>query len=332
MRRLPTVFIFPILIAGVSYASPAHAATVRIGGVAVIERELEGVFSGERWTKKFKGDDVYETEFVRTNEESKAEFSLVDKTAILIGPMTTIRFDRIVYNPNNSIRGIAVSARLGAARFQSGGSSAYLVRTPQADIQPLGTAFDLYVEEKKTTAVLRAGRIRVCTTGDRSNCKVVSRAGDVITITTSIEGPRPGGPTPSDFANRCLSASREACLITASYTPPPPPGPPARRSASRSYTTSSSVPDAVVVPDVRPMPRIDYRYRYRRVGTYYQRGVYRPHYPRVTYPRTPYPRTTYPRTPYPRATYPRATYPRATYPRATYPRATYRRTTGYPVR
>ena len=123
------------------------------------QHEVQGLLSGDAWNRKVKGDDVYETELVRTSTESNAEFALVDRTSVLVGSGAIIRFDKVIFNPNNSVKAIAVSSRLGATRFSSGTASAYLIRTPQANIEPLGTVFDVFVEQK-TTVVLR-GRVGV---------------------------------------------------------------------------------------------------------------------------------------------------------------------------
>ena len=201
MNYLRDIVAVSFIITGVFCASSAHAATVRIGSVVVIERELEGVFSGENWNKKFKGDDVFETEYVRTSRESKAQIELIDKLNILIGPAATLRFDRVVFKPNNAIGRVDISAKPGAYRIISG-TSPSMVTTSTASISPEGTAYDLLVEEMQTFVVLREGKIRVCTLGAGPTCKTVSRPGDTIIATSAaLEGPRRGGPAPSDFAN-----------------------------------------------------------------------------------------------------------------------------------
>ena len=48
---------------------------------------------------------------------------------------------------------------------------------------------------RRTIIVLQEGLIEVCTTVARRKCKMLSRRGDVITVTgNALEGPRPGGP------------------------------------------------------------------------------------------------------------------------------------------
>jgi hypothetical protein len=89
--------------------------------------------------------------------------------------------------------------------------------------------------------VLQEGSIEVCTTGARRKCKVLSRKGYMITVAGDrLEGPRPGGPAQSDFANRCLSAKSRSCTVTASAEPAP----------ARAKTRLAARP-----PAIEPQPR-----------------------------------------------------------------------------
>ena len=83
--------------------------------------DVAGRQSNEQaWGSKAEGDDVYENEFIRTALESQARILLVDRTGLLVGPITTIQIDRMVYNPDQSIKGIVVSAGAGTVRWTSG--------------------------------------------------------------------------------------------------------------------------------------------------------------------------------------------------------------------
>jgi len=113
--------------------------------------------------------------------------------------------------------------------------------------------------------VLQEGAIEVCTTGARRTCKVLSRKGDMLTVSgNALEGPRPGGPGQPDFASRCLSAASRNCVVTASAEPAParaktrltvkPPAiepPPRRRVASHEPPRRPPPPRRVV--EVKPM-------------------------------------------------------------------------------
>jgi FecR protein len=219
MFRLHSAVALPLIIAGIVNVSEAQAASVRAGDAVQVVQEVAGLQSGNRtWDTKAEGDDIYENEVIRTAILSQAHIVLVDRTGLSIGPITTIRVDRIVYYPNQSIKGIIVTAGSGAVRWTSGASSAYLIRTPTADITPEGTVFDLFVDDARTFVILRQGRVRVCTNDLQPTCKIIANPGEMILVTAGeLQGPGRGGPGAPDFANRCLSATGENCVMDLVY-------------------------------------------------------------------------------------------------------------------
>jgi FecR-like protein len=287
----------PFIIAGIVDATGAQAASLRVGDTVQIVHDVEGRQSNDQsWGSKAEGDNIYENEFIRTKVESQARLLLVDRTGLAVGPITTIRIDRMVYSPDQSIKGVVVSAGAGTVRWTSGDSSSYLIRTPTADVTPMGTVFDLFVDSQRTFVILRQGRAKVCTNNLQPKCKNLDNAGEMMLATADeLQGPWRSALDPSDFANRCLSANGQNCVINMNYSPPrqaPPREPPVTRTRRADVQPSRSrvVEEEYVVP-----PR-------RRMGypTYYPRP-----YPRVVfgtvgagYPR-PYPTRWYPR-PYPR--------------------------------
>ena len=147
MYRLHCVTALSAIIAGASGVTGAQA-TVRVGDAVDIVRDVSGALPGQPSNKKVKGDDVYENEFIRTAKQSTAQIIFVDKTGIELGPTSTMKIDRVVFNPDLSVRALTVSASAGAMRWISGASrsSAYEIKTPTAAIKVEGTTFDLIVE------------------------------------------------------------------------------------------------------------------------------------------------------------------------------------------
>jgi hypothetical protein len=213
------------VIGGLAAATPSLARE-KVGGATTIERDVSGSLPGET-RKVARGDEVYADELIRTANLSAAKIQFIDKTNLSIGPLAAVKLDHFVYNRDSSARSMVVSVTKGALRWVSGlsDSKAYQIRTPVAIIGVRGTIFDLLVEPRRATLVLQEGAVEVCTT-DRRRCKRVSRRGDVVTVTPGrIDGPRPGGPGPSDFASRCLGATeRLNCTVLASAEPPSPRG------------------------------------------------------------------------------------------------------------
>ena len=142
---------FVAIVAGVIASAYAQAGS-RVGGATNVVRDVSGSLTGQSWGKKVEGDDVYENEFIRTQAESSARISFIDETDIKIGPMATMKIDRIVFKTNRSVSELIVTAEEGAIRWNSGVSlsRAYQVKTPDAIIRPYGTAFDLFVESQRT--------------------------------------------------------------------------------------------------------------------------------------------------------------------------------------
>jgi FecR protein len=243
MHHLHRVTISAVIIAGVAGATSAQA-TVRVGGAMRVERDVAGSLSGQTWSKKARGDDVYENEFIRTAMESAAQIVFVDKTQISLGPTATMKIDRVVFNPNHSVRALTVNAEAGAMRWNSGGSgsNAYQINTPTASIRVEGTTFDLFVESQRTMVLLQDGKVEVCSVGATQRCKTLSERGEMIVASPGVlEGPRRGGPGPSDFASRCLSATSPSCVITIKEGATPPPQSPAKRE-TRKYQEPPAKP------------------------------------------------------------------------------------------
>src|SRR5262249_5683814 len=138
----------------------------------------------------------------------------------------TAKLDRLVFNPDQSVSALTVSARAGAVRWISGESrpSAYQIETTTLTLRVHGTEFDLYVEPQRTTVLLREGIVEACLIDAPQRCKALWRRGEMITATrNAIEGPQLGGLGSSDFEDRCLSAAGTGCVIGISVNPPPGP-------------------------------------------------------------------------------------------------------------
>jgi FecR protein len=244
MRRLRSpAALATALLAGFSVATSAEADRDKIGGAVVVEREVSGSLPGAE-RKVAQGDDVFLDELIRTAGASAAKLQFVDETKLSLGPLASVKLDSYVFNPDRTAKAMAVTMTKGAMRWVSGisPSAAYKITTPQATIGVRGTIFDLVADGRRTIVVLQEGLIEVCTTGARRKCKMLSRRGDVITVTgNALEGPRPGGPGQSDFASRCLSAASRNCTVMASAEPAP----------ARAKTRLSAKPPAIEPPPRR---------------------------------------------------------------------------------
>ncbi len=253
-----TVALAAIIAAGATCVQ----ATVRVGEANSVERNVFGSQVGQGQRKVLEGDDVYENDLIRTEMASSARILFVDETDVNIGPAAALKLDRVVFNPDQSIRALTVIAKEGAIRWTSGHSlsRAYEVKTPTALVRVHGTIFDLFVEPQRTTVLLREGIIEVCLANEPDHCRTVSASGDLISVTSSaIEGPRQGGPGASEFAALCLSPASSKCVLAANVDPSPKPfrradiGNPEHGSAtSRSSAAAGRVANPLPEPPSKP--------------------------------------------------------------------------------
>ncbi|MFZ2157766.1 MAG: FecR domain-containing protein, partial [Bradyrhizobium sp.] len=151
------------LAAGLA-ASPAHAQT-RVGEATVIKNEVVRV-TGSATSQINVGDSVLRDEIMRTGLDSAARLVMADSTNLSLGPNSTLKLDRTVFDDEHSYRDISIRLTTGAFRFVTGHSekAAYKIQTQVATIGVRGTVLDILSQRGKTTVVLRDnGALRVCT-------------------------------------------------------------------------------------------------------------------------------------------------------------------------
>jgi hypothetical protein len=92
--------------------------------------------------------------------------------------------------------------------------------------------------------ILRQGRVKVCTTSLQPACKNLDNPGEMILATADeLRGPGRGGLSPSDFADRCLSAAGADCTMNLTPSPQrdkaPERDPPAPKKKRADYVPPS---------------------------------------------------------------------------------------------
>jgi hypothetical protein len=128
-----------------------------------------------------------------------------DSTNLSLGPNSTLKLDRTVFNDEHSYREIAIRLTTGAFRFVTGHSekTAYKISTGLATIGVRGTVLDILSARGKTTVVLQEGASRVCTTGGQ--CIELTQPGDTAVITST------GGKTTIQKTNNPSWTFASAC-------------------------------------------------------------------------------------------------------------------------
>src|SRR4249919_2392162 len=102
-----------------------------IGKATSVRPQAEGIHSGGTRTLS-GGADVYSKETVRTGDTGQADLRFLDSSNLNVGPKSTVRLDKFVYDPNKSAGAVAVQATRGSFRFVTGSQSKgpYQVKTP----------------------------------------------------------------------------------------------------------------------------------------------------------------------------------------------------------
>ena len=174
-----------LLSVGLCYSGPARGqgAADMIGQTAAVKDIVTGRI--EAATRRLKrGDAVYSNETIATNVNSVAQFVLIDKSKLAVGPNSKIVLDKFVYDARKGKGDIVLNVGKGALRFISGisSSSSYTIKTPHASIGVRGTVVDVYVHPNGEAAVaLVRGGIRVC--GKSGTCRALKKAGSLLHVT-----------------------------------------------------------------------------------------------------------------------------------------------------
>jgi hypothetical protein len=78
------------------------------------------------------GSMVYSKELIHTGDAGVADLRFHDSTNLSVGPKSSVRLDKFVYDPNKSSGAVAVEATRGSFRFVTGSQSkgSYQLKTP----------------------------------------------------------------------------------------------------------------------------------------------------------------------------------------------------------
>lgn len=133
-----------IVAAGLTLPSTICFAEGKIGNAITIINQVEGVTAAGTQPLA-TGSEIYSNELVRTGGQSMAQLLFVDNTNLSVGPVSTIRLDKFVYDPNGAKGNVVLRAGVGAFRFITGlqDPKSYTINTEYASIGVRGTEFYL---------------------------------------------------------------------------------------------------------------------------------------------------------------------------------------------
>jgi hypothetical protein len=139
----------------VCFALPAHAQQ-KIGKATSVKPQAQGSVAGQL----APDSDVHANETVNTGNTGQANLQFVDRSNLSVGPMSTVRLDKFVYNPNRGTGTVVVNATRGAYRFITGVQDArsYEIKTPYATLGVRGTVLEIVIQEPVRTGQRQRAR------------------------------------------------------------------------------------------------------------------------------------------------------------------------------
>jgi len=112
-------------------SSASFAQDPQIGAATATKNKVEGTV-GSTTQSISKGTNVFSNEVVRTGDAAVADLQFIDETTMSIGPISEIRLDKFVYDPNGTSGAVVIEATKGAFRFVTGkqDQKVYQIKTP----------------------------------------------------------------------------------------------------------------------------------------------------------------------------------------------------------
>jgi hypothetical protein len=130
MQNRNWIQVLPLAILFALQATTSHAQEA-IGKATSVKPQAEGSHGGTRTLSG--GSDIYSREIVRTGDTGQADLQFRDQSNLSVGPKSSVRLDKFVYDPNKSAGTVAIQATRGSFRFvtgSQGGGGNYQVKTP----------------------------------------------------------------------------------------------------------------------------------------------------------------------------------------------------------
>jgi len=124
-NKWTAAFVLAVLFALPATASNAQS---KIGKATSVKPQAEGTIAGTLRPDS----DVHASETVRTGDAGVADLRFIDQTNLSVGPKSSVRLDRFVYDPNKGSGSVVIDATRGSFRFVAGSQDkrAYKVKTP----------------------------------------------------------------------------------------------------------------------------------------------------------------------------------------------------------
>src|SRR6476660_7538539 len=176
-RSLPLLSAAVALGAILTISAAARADTV--GTAGAVNTATSGTPPGAPTRVIEIGTQVVANEKIQPTATGSVQVLFIDKTALNVGPNSTLVIDRFVYNPATTKGELALSLGKGVMRVVGGAathSEGATIRTPVAAIGLRGgIAIITHSGAKGTDAILGFGKMSVTTLcGGSANCQATT--------------------------------------------------------------------------------------------------------------------------------------------------------------
>jgi len=155
--------IVPVLAVLAAAASGPARAETAIGEATEVARNalLDG--RGARRPIE-RGDAVAASDTILTDAQGRAAFRFVDDTRLSVGPNSSVRLDKFVFDGEATPSAFVVRATKGVLRFSTGRGEheAYRIQTPAATIGVRGTDFDVQIKGEDVRVSVTGGEVVLC--------------------------------------------------------------------------------------------------------------------------------------------------------------------------
>jgi hypothetical protein len=191
----------------VALVTPAPAAEA-IGQAVTVEGQVSSTIAGRKAAIALN-DPVFLNEVVETGPESLTRLKFRDDTFLFVGPLSSVKLDSFVFNPDNTASRLVFAASKGAFRFISGKSphAAYEIRTPFGSLGVNGTVLGFVIAKGQMVAVLKQGAMRVCPharLSAKAHCIDVDKPDMAVVVSSKgAVGPVPKSSDMRDFGDIC---------------------------------------------------------------------------------------------------------------------------------
>ena len=111
-----------------------------------------------------RGDAVAANNTISTDAQGRAAFRFVDDTRLSVGPNSSVRLDKFVFDGDAGPSSFVIRATKGVLRFSTGRGEheAYRIQTPAATIGVRGTDFDVKIDGEEVRVSVTDGEVVLC--------------------------------------------------------------------------------------------------------------------------------------------------------------------------